>query len=949
MRNKALLAVVVVVVIVAATIALWPRSRSTPASRSTTTRGTPTSTVVAVTKMPGSERPLPAWFARKNVKARRIAGRVTLDGNPAPGAMVTLQSALTHAGVGAPVVVTAGADGRFDFGEWPGATYQIIASAPDTQLAIKWIDLADPTLATDAIELRMKTCNARVRGIVSEASGAPIEDALVRQNDFIAARTNKAGEYSLCVPYGDVQLDYSADGYGAVVLGMAILGSTSQDVVLVPAATVSGHVIRADDNSPVADARITIVPRDWGRDRPATRIAISDTSGAFRIGGLMPGPYRVFASTDGLATESSAHVTAEVGVTNDVIIKLVARARITGVVMHGDKPLPGVEVTAIRRSPVARAELPGKTQLDGSFAIDLVPIGDLVFSIAGYRVAAPAAFTVDKPATYDNVTIQVAQMATIKGVVTRDGVPLPGADVCCIQGREAQSASETTDEKGEYQITGVPPGTYQLGAGSEEAGAFTIGRKVTVAEGETTRADFELELAGEIAGTVVDADGQPVPGVFVRWTEDKTQDQGRGPTDAQGRYRCGAMAGGGTYRAKVFASAESQTPFPPAPGQSYPAREVKDGKTKIQGVTIAIDRQQLTVSGRVVDSTGAAVVDATVRAVATPVGSEPRFNPWQKLPSTVTDPEGAFTLRGLVPGTYALEARATDGSESTVAGIAAGATGVTLTLVRAGSIEGTLVGYKQPPVIYATPWNAPNKLNPGAVDGTSFRVTGVRPGRYVVNAQNMYEGDAKAVDVRAGEKTPVTLTAKGRGTIEGTVIDFKTKKPLAGAVCRSVMSVDGQQGLTNWDVTTAPKSDASGHILVDPAPAGNVTITCAMPQWRYSAPAADVVVPAGGKVTVTLLSAELTAENPASAGIDFHWQVTPPRIADVRPNSSAAKAGVAAGDLVTAIDGVSIEGLNGAGVQHLIDSHPIGSTVSVTYQRGAAKKTVQLEMQQRGY
>lgn len=49
------------------------------------------------------DRSMPAWFVRGKTKPRRIAGRVTRDGKPAPGATVTLQSILTEAGYGSVV------------------------------------------------------------------------------------------------------------------------------------------------------------------------------------------------------------------------------------------------------------------------------------------------------------------------------------------------------------------------------------------------------------------------------------------------------------------------------------------------------------------------------------------------------------------------------------------------------------------------------------------------------------------------------------------------------------------------------------------------------------------------------------------------------------------------------------------------------------------------------
>src|ERR1043165_8975903 len=113
-------------------------------------------------------------------------------------------------------------------------------------------------------------------------------------------------------------------------------------------------------------------------------------------------------------------------------------------------------------------------------------------------------------------------------------------------------------------------------------------------------------------------------------------------TNAKGEYRCGAMTGGGLYRAAVFPSSElTGIPYPSATGAPYPAVEVADGKTVVENVTIAIDHETRSISGRVVDDTGAAVADATIKALPVAGDQAPQFNSWLRLPTTSTDADGA--------------------------------------------------------------------------------------------------------------------------------------------------------------------------------------------------------------------------------------------------------------------------------------------------------------------
>lgn len=887
------------------------------------------------------DRPLPAWFAVRDVPARKIAGRVTLNGKPVAGADVSLQSVLTRAGFGVPVLLRTGADGTFDFGMRPAAQYDVTAATSTTVAAIAHVDLTDPTLKppSDQLELRLHDCAASVEGTIYDASGNPLPKVHVRREGLVGVESDARGAYKLCVPWGNVELEYGADGYGTVLLTIDARGAMERDVVLVPDAAVLVRVVRDDDSAPVPDANVYVFPQEWGMDRPAPATAITKTDGRARIAGLVPGRYRIFALADGLRARSPVDALAELGSETETVVRLETMARISGKVMSGGKPIAGAHVAAVRKAPAVRSA-PAVSQADGSFVLEQVPAGDLVFLAHPYAVSSPTEMSIEAGKHVEGVVLEVRAQGAIRGRVTRLGKPAEGVAVCCVQNAFAGMSPEAfTDAEGRYEFTGVPAGTYSIGAGADEVGAFALGTKVKLAAGEERTVDLELDMAGTIAGTVVDQQGKPVKGVFVRWIHEKTGDVGRSITDAQGHYRCGAMTGGGTYRAAVFPTAQLNVPFPTANGAPYPTVELRDGTTVIENVTLAIDRPDLTISGSVVDDGGAPVVDAVVKALPVPAGQQGRFYPWLRLPLTSTDDDGGFTLRGLAPGSYAVQGHAADGGEGVSESVAAGSTGVTVRITRPGRIEGTLVDFKQPPVIHARPIG-PFAVTAGTVDGAAFHVLGLRPGRYLVNAQGAYEGDGTIVDVRAGQATHVTLTSHGRGVVEATVLDFRTRAPVANAACHVVMVSGDELGLTSWDPGAAPRSDERGRVTIDPAPAGDVGVECVMPAPRWSRPSAAVALSPGGHATVQLLSAELTTENPSSIGIEFDWRVITPRIAAVTGGGPAARAGLLAGDVVIAVDGASVAGLDGAGVQVLIESRPAGDDVRITVLRGAATKTV---------
>ncbi|NVB80962.1 MAG: sigma-70 family RNA polymerase sigma factor [Kofleriaceae bacterium] len=964
--TKSILVLVgLVLLLVGGGVALFVKNRhrdaSKPAGGTSVAGGGGTARDGEAGEMLTQSTPAPSWFAPRGVAGRRVAGHVTYLGRPIKDATVALQSMFTrasagdpdemsqtmqglmkHAGVLRPAVIHTGADGRFDFGMLPPASYEVTAIIEGKTAAIAHVNLADPTLKppSEALELRLKDCTASVAGTVYDASENPLPKARVLLGALVGVETDAHGSYKMCVPYSEVMIEYSADGYGAVRLTIDGRGEVLRDVVLVPEATVTVRVLRADTGELVPDAHVNVYPQEFGPDRAAPQTGITDVEGRVRIDGLVPGRYRIGGFADGLQTFSPIEALVEVGVGTEAVLRLDPSARITGKVVDGGKPVAGAYVSVARKSPAARSA-PRVSQLDGSFTLDRVPPGDGVFIAPPYEVETPAAFHSEPGKTYDGVVIDIRPSAVVRGIVTRLGKPVEGVGVCCVR-TSTGAMSVNTDAEGHYKFEGVVPGTYDVQAGSDEVGAFKLPTKVTIAAGEEKVLDHELDMAGAISGTVVDKEGKPVKGVYVRWMNEKTGDQGRATTDAQGRYRCGAMTGGGVYRAAVFPSSVLNVPYPTVDGSPYPTIEVKDGKTEIDNIRISIDRPALALGGQVIDDAGNPVSDAVIRALPSAGGAPPQFHSWLRLPMTSTDGEGKFRIPDLAPGNYAVQARASDGAEGVVPPVAAGTNGITIRIERAGSIEGTLVGFSQPPVVYARTFGE-WKLLPGSVDGASFRVTGVHAGKYLVNAQTTFEGDAHVVDVRAGQVTKVVMTSHGQGTIEGTVLDFRTKKPIANASCHTVMAVDGEQSVTNWDLSSVPKSDASGRVLLDPAPAGTVNVNCQMPGLRWSNPSADVTLAAGGRATVQLYSAELTSENPSSVGLDFDWRVTAPRVVGVKPNSPAAKAGILAGDVITEVNGTPVQGLNAMGVAWLIGSVPAGSEVRLVVQRGTSAKSFTLK------
>ncbi|HEY4175781.1 MAG TPA: carboxypeptidase regulatory-like domain-containing protein [Kofleriaceae bacterium] len=876
---------------------------------------------------------LPSMLVDPAGHDRRIAGHVTFDGKPFAGAKVQL-SAWGGMVVPPDSERTSGADGSFDFGPRPAISLDVTASAPQKLAATAKVRLADPTNVPnpEQVELVLGTCEAWLIGHVRDAAKGPIVHAHVRRDGIAGVDTDETGAYELCLPRGGAGVAVSADGYGAVFVQLSVQLRTRRDFVLTPEAMIKGIVVD-DKGTPVPDAFVSVNPVEWSPERAMNFGVVSGADGTFRVDELLPGRWRLWATTDSATSDDGVEVVAGVGAQPDAIVRVHAHATIAGKVMRDGKPVGGVRVNAVRKSPSGRG-MDGFSQEDGSFVIRLVPAGDVVISASNYHVKSPASVHVEaKPVT--GVVVELDPLAKIKGRVTRKGVAVAGVDVCCVQTPDGGGGVKTRDD-GTYEFAGVAPGNYQIYA--QDQHAFGEPVKVAVTATEDHVVDIDLVHGAEIHGTVVDEHGKALGGLWVKFQHPTTGDLCRTVSDDTGRFECTAMTGGAKYAGAVFSSPALDVPLPTPTDKPYPAIDLPDGKTSIEGVTLTVIHNHGQIRGHVVDTKGSPIPDARVQA-----NNEERFSSWLSLQAAVTDVDGNFTLDDLAEGSYFLQARSTDGGTGTAKSLVGGPP-VTLVIALPGAVEGTLAGFDGTPVIYVTPLSGYNELDPGIVTGNHYRVAGLKPGHYMVNGQTTYEGDAKVVDVRAGETVTIDLTAKGRGSVDVAITDYATSAPVPDIQCHAVISVNGMQGLTNWDLAVIPRTDASGHLRLDPSPAGDIIVACVGTDESRSAPSGALALAAGANGKIALQSVHRTETSFGSTGLGFDWRVPAPRISEVAIKSSAAESGLAVGDLVVAVDDKSFGTVDWMGVWMLIQDHPLGAKFPITVVRGGQKFRVLLEM-----
>jgi hypothetical protein len=669
--------------------------------------------------------------------------------------------------------------------------------------------------------------------------------------------------------------------------------------------------------------------------------ALSDADGQFRFRGLGPGHYMLTATADHLASAAPVEVNADITVpVEDVKCTLVPALSISGRVVDTQTGTPIGEVP-IRASSRASASDPTHTtsRMDGTFVFENLVPGD--YDVSALPSVPPTSVKVKLDhSDVENLILEMDARASIAGRVILDGKPVEGARVQARppepQGEaDYRGSTDVTDVDGRFMLRGLAAGSYRLYAQSERVGAFTKGPLVTVGEREEKMGiDVELDLAGSIAGTVVDQSGFPVAGAHLRFSLLQGNDFGEASTADDGTFKASALSGGGDYIYEVRPALTSPIKFRPVAGTRFAPIAVRDGKSHVTGVRIQVQFERLAISGRVVASDGTGVPDASVAA-------EPRDAPRWSMPTATTDATGAFSIADLPNGRYSVVARSPSGSQR-IDGVRAGTSNIELRLPQTGAIEGTVEGFTARPAVVA--WPKPDgrtraeevvrmdTTHRATVTGAQFVIKNVPVGTYEVMASGRDGRATASVTVEPKQTARVVLHNAGFGAIEGRVTDAATHEPLAGAQCITT----GQQG------PARVHADAAGRFRIERVAADTVYVTCF--DGAKSA-IASVDVEGGKTARVELTAEKRTRRTRGESGLQLVRQLSEVVVKAVSTGSPAERAGVKVGDLIDAIDGEEPQDLGPAEATLMqIEMKGPGATVKLTLDRDGKPQTVELKL-----
>lgn len=704
------------------------------------------------------------WFAKSGAFVD-LAGRVYVDGKPAPDTVVVLRDVLTTDGVLPPLAIRTDANGAFvahapRIRGW----YRLSASGPG--LAPAWA-VVPGDASKDDVELRLETCKLQLYGDVRDASGGAVPGARVSLEDAPshAAVANDRGRFELCVPPRTVRLRVDAAGYGPWTKSVTPRGAQRQDVVLMPEASISGTTVAAAANVPIPWALVTV--RTNGE---LVRELQSDEHGAFTVERIAPGSYTVEARARGAKSHHPVDVGVFASARASVTVPLDARVRVAGKVVSDAGPVTRTSINVGFSSTFEWATAV-RTNDAGEFVLDDAPIGNLFVKVDPYEVESPRTVRVGEEGVSDLV-VHVVAKSEIEVTVRGDGVPLRDATVY-LRGT-ASSDTKTTSALGVAKFRGLEGGEYRVYAEHEDQ--FVVQEHVQIApKSKVLPLVLELAAARQVQGRVVDDKGVPVDGARVAFTmTSSTEDGGASAiTGADGTFRGGPLRGPATYRAKVTRSG-AELDAVNAPELTVPA----SGPVTPGNLVLVVKARRQELGGVVVDAAGAAVCDARV-IVTRPERHSPTIE------TTYTGSDGAFALRGLGTGPFAIKAIDASGSEVELKPVSLPSAPLRLVLPPVGSIAGTLKGFTRTPSIMA--WSVAGyewDFHPATMDGARFRIDGLSRGRYHVAASTPDAAAQTTVDVTGEGTLEIELVASERRTLRGRVLDFVTAAPLVDLRCQ---------------------------------------------------------------------------------------------------------------------------------------------------------------------
>ena len=687
-----------------------------------------------------------------------------------------------------------------------------------------------------------------VAGRVVDQAGKPVSGALVRLGrDGTPVVTNKNGLFRFDDIAGRSSQGFlaassilSVHAAGSEVQAAAVRESGPPMIVRLKASTtrVTG-TLRDSALRPAADAVVRLI------GDAVTRWVRTDAAGRFDIPGAPARQSRLQAlSKDGSSLETAVPVGA-----GSATYTLVRAATLEGRVTQIDnsKLVPAVKVTA----RAAGATVVARTGVDGRYRLPFLPQGAYRVTFDEKRFVLTERRDVELgPGETKTLDVALSPAVTLVGRVSDDkGQPVAGARGRLSAGAESRlgmlfrAANRGADSApafvsgldGTFKATRLAPGANQRldVVHPDFERRIVPGLDLVAGTPKPLSIDVVLSPGFVLGGVVKDKDGRPVANAQVALNRSVRMQGGRGgavvqfntiesvrpqaETDFEGKFGFKGLSAG-EYDVTI-----TRTGFTRSVSNGV---KVGDGSSPLE----IILNPGAVIAGRLVQPSGQPVTGYSVSARPSGAGSPNRMG---EVGSGMaqTDPEGAFVIDGLIPGTAydvslfgAGEFRGDPKRKNVVApssdieievaarGRIAGrvidaATGAPVTDFEARYTPARAGGMQ---IVIRRPGDSDRRTPFSSPDG-AFAFEDVPPGNWDVTvwAKTYQEARTGGIVVAAGETKAIEVKAARGLVIRGRVVDAKGGRGVQDA---SVSARDGSGGgAFVFDMGAA----AGGGILTD--------------------------------------------------------------------------------------------------------------------------------------
>ncbi|MEO8551597.1 MAG: carboxypeptidase regulatory-like domain-containing protein, partial [Kofleriaceae bacterium] len=314
---------------------------------------------------------------------------------------------------------------------------------------------------------------------------------------------------------------------------------------------------------------------------------------------------------------------------------------------------------------------------------------------------------------------------------------------------------------------------------------------------------------------------------------------------------------------------------------------------------------------------------------------------WPASEPVLTGADGKFTIGKLRDGEYLVVADGPRGSSRAEKRAKPGDS-ITIELAPLGTLSGKVTANGAPVVGYTITCKGPA----GEVDRSSAAADGayalehLAPGAYSCTAEAPSGTATGKVDV-AASATTLDLALVPFASLTGTVVSMFDKSPVAGVFVIAGSNGD-QSAMMDILAGTAPKTDATGRFnLTKVKPGAGAAMV--MDNSGFKPLATKPYTATSGLTDLGAIEIVPPRQGDAGTfGMVTEWEQNVLTITQVKPDGPAAKAGLAAGDVIASLAGRAIKDLGGAQVQQYLSSGSIGigTMVQLGIERGGQKLNV---------